>query len=234
MKSIESNPRLKDLHRYTGDNWHVYDPTKDDRSFMEQVGLTAADLEELCKDKSKNLWSMVLGAAGESSLGRIWLNNEEVNSVHKQRDNDRNECGDWRFCYKRPEPWTMEAKTASANSKLKDGHIHTSLTIWHRDRKIVKFDNGSSLYTAAIIEGEYDVLAVSFWHIFKQHVFSFAFLNDLPRCTSNKVRATDYQKSKMMASTVKVSWPPEHPFTDDLFALLDSRLKEEAPTDESR
>ena len=47
---------------------------------------------------------------------------------------------------------------------------------------------------------------------------------DLPRSTYR--RYTEYQCKHLLASLVPVTWPPEPPFTDDLFVLLDQVVRE--------
>lgn len=68
------------------------------------------------------------------------------------------------------------------------------------------------------------MLAVNCYAFGGEWRFAFAKNKDLP--TSNFKKYTEEQRKQLIASLVPVTWPPQPPFTDDPFTLLDELVEE--------
>lgn len=227
--------RQRNIWQYCPGEGRLYDPANETRSFFERTGLSEDRIEEICKIK-KGVGSHILGAAGEFGFKDHYLDvNPDIQGIHFQDDHNKNEKGDFSFIYKGLYVSTLEVKTAKriekskAKKKKPEYPFRTAASISHRDKKMLYFPDGSVLETGAVIEGEYDILAINFWHCFGQHVFSFVRLDDLPRegaasTSKSLIRATPEQKAQLIKGSVQVTWPPVAPFTDDLCELLDEEI----------
>ena len=68
----------------------------------------------------------------------------------------------------------------------------------------------------------FDILAVNVFAFDEKWRFAFAKNSDLP---SSKYKGyTDYQKHHLLATLVTVHWPPEPPFHEEPFTLMNEML----------
>lgn len=217
--------------KYCPEPKQVYDSKHDARSFMQRLGLDETRLEVMATQK-KGFFSHLLGGASEFAFQEQYLENHpDITDVCAQGDHCKSEKGDYRFRYKGHwiklptfEDLTVEVKCARKIKPLKTKPIYpfrSAVNISHRDKTKILMPDGTTEETNVIFADEYDILAVDFWHAFGQHVFIFARLIDLPK----EIDGIEI-RSKVIKSNVHVSWPPEHPFTDDFYGLLDQILTE--------
>lgn len=87
------------------------------------------------------------------------------------------------------------------------------------DRRTVKLANGRKLNTTLLLRGESDILAVNCFAFENKWHFAFALNNDLP--SSSYKKYTPKQRAQLIASLIPVTWPPEAPFVDDPFPLVE-------------
>ena len=62
-------------------------------------------------------------------------------------------------------------------------------------------------------------MAVNLFAFGEEWRFAFAKNSDLP--ASRYRRYSEYQREHLLATAVTVSWPPDPPFREDLFELMD-------------
>ncbi|MHC5728582.1 hypothetical protein [Nostoc sp.] len=86
--------------------------------------------------------------------------------------------------------------------------------------------DGSKLETTNLVVGEFDILAVNCFTFEDKWHFVFAKNKDLPRTNFRKY--TEAQRQYLLATTVKVIWPPTGIFTDNIFSLLDKIIEEQS------
>src|SRR5690606_17133897 len=143
----------------------------------------------------------------------------------KDDDHDRKKKGDRRIVYK-GHTFIIEVKSLQTAMCRKTGEDTWTgkSQVDGSDRRIVKFPDGSELNTTLLLRGEFDILAVNCFAFGENWRFVFAKNSDLP--TSTFRRYTEEQRKQLIASLVPVSWPPQPPFTDDPFKLLNELLHE--------
>lgn len=90
------------------------------------------------------------------------------------------------------------------------------------DRRQVELPNGSSLTTTCLLRDEFDILAVNVFEFSKQWRFVFAKNQDLPASTYRAY--TPYQRRHLLATMVAVCWPPQPPFREEPFTLMDESM----------
>lgn len=86
------------------------------------------------------------------------------------------------------------------------------------------FPNGKKLNTTLLLRGGFDILAVNCFSFENQWNFAFALNRDLPHSTFRGY--TKAQRALLIASLIPVTWPPEPPFVDDLFPLVERLYRE--------
>ena len=121
-------------------------------------------------------------------------------------------------------PFKVECKSLQTNSIRRVGEMFTGKAQCDAsDRRTVTFGDGTTLDTTCLLVGEFDLLAVNLFAFEDKWRFIFAKNADLPR--SRFKGYTEEQRSQLLASLVPVSWPPQPPFRDDPFGLMDEMLK---------
>jgi len=90
------------------------------------------------------------------------------------------------------------------------------------DRREVVLPDGSTVTTTSLLKGEFDILAVNvfaFEDTFED-TWRFVFAKNSDLSTSNYKKYTDYQRRHLLATLVKIHWPPKPPFSDEPFTLM--------------
>jgi hypothetical protein len=174
----------------------------DQRSILSRWGITEQELTERV-DSNPSLRGILLGYVAEKKFHDCFLKRTEITEIAKDDDHDRKKKGDRRIG---PGQWVGQTQV--------DGS----------DRRIVKFPDGTTLNTTLLLRGEFDLLAVNCFAFGDEWRFAFAKNSDLPCSTYRQY--TKEQCSQLIASLIRVTWPPEPPFTDNLFTLLDELLSE--------
>ena len=183
--------------------------------------LTAQDLTSLVDD-NPSLRGMLLGYIAEQKLRKIWLSGDRVKYIGKFDDHDRKNKGDHVIRY-RDERFVVESKSLQSRLIERDGDTWRGRAqVDASDRRSVTLEDGSQLDTTLLMVGEFDVLAVNCFALEQRWRFVFAKNSDLPRSSYSKYPPE--VRRQLLASLVPVSWPPEPPFTDDLFEVLDQLI----------
>ncbi len=198
-------------------------PAENPENILDLWEITSQDLTSLL-NQSPSLRGMLFGYAAEFKLHDLWLNHPDITEVVKHDDHDRQKKGDRRIVYK-GQPFILEAKSLQTNSIGQDaGRWYGKAQVDASDRRPIMLPNGDEVTTTLLQVGEFDVLAVNVFPFGNKWRFVFAKNHELPRSTWQGYTAE--QRAYLLASLIPVSWPPEPPFVDNLYSLLDELLAE--------
>ena len=190
---------------------------------LKRWNLTEQQLTEII-DNNPSLRGMILGYAAETILKDMWFSGDNVSDVQKNDDHDRSKKGDIVITYKKHK-FVIECKSLQTNSVKKDGAIWKGKAqVDASDRRNVILPNGSKIETTCLKVGEFDLLAVNLFAFENKWKFVFAKNKDLPR--SKWKNYTAYQRKFLLATMVNVTSPPEMPFREEPFSLLDEMIQE--------
>jgi hypothetical protein len=191
---------------------------------LKHWSITVEELSQAILDNG-SLRGMVFGYVAEIKLRKLLSSNSDVTSYTKDDDHDRSKKGDLRIVYRGHE-FKIESKSlqTARNKVLGDGSYSSVAQVDASDRRSVTMPDGSKLQTTNLLVGEFDVLSVNCFTFQNEWRFVFARNKDLPRSTFRNY--SEEQRQHLLATTVSIAWPPQGIFTDDIFALLDSMIKE--------
>lgn len=191
------------------------------KSILQRWDVTVEELTQIV-DQNPSLRGMVLGYLAELKLEKLWLRREYIADISKHDDHDRKKKGDRVVLYKKKK-FVFESKSLQTNSirKTDRGWIGKA-QVDASDRRQVALPNGTEVNTTCLLRNEFDILAVNVFAFDKKWRFVFAKNSDLP---SSKYKGyTDYQKRHLLATLVTVHWPPEPPFHEEPFTLMNEML----------
>ena len=181
-------------------------------------------LEELAKlvDDNPSLRGMLFGYVAEKKIDQF-LKSEHITEVVKDDDHNRKKKGDRRIIYK-GRSFTIEVKSLQTSQikNKEDGSWRGRAQVDASDRRIITFPDGKKLNTTLLLRGEFDLLAVNCFSFGEQWKFCFAKNSDLPMSTHEKYPRK--YREQLISSMVPVTWPPEPPYTTDIFAILEDLL----------
>jgi transcriptional regulator with XRE-family HTH domain len=197
---------------------------KDEKeNILEKWEVTPYVLTELLT-QNPSLRGMLFGYIAEFKLEELWLQAPKITACFKTDDHDRKKKGDRVIVY-RDEQFVVEAKSLQTNTiAYKDRRWIAKSQVDASDRRQVTLPNGTTLFTTCLVVEEFDVLAVNTCPFEKEWRFVFAKNKSLPRTSWRGY--TPEQHQYLLATTVEVTWPPEPPFHDDLFKVLDELIQE--------
>ena len=185
---------------------------------LSRWNLSAKDLTELV-DENPSLRGMMLGYVAEQKLRRLWLSGDNIEYIGKSDDHDRENKGDHIIEY-RGRRFIVESKSLQTRMVEKDGDVWRGRAqVDASDRRLVTLSGGTQVETTLLTVGEFDILAVNCFAFEHKWNFAFARNSDLPRSTYS--RYPQHVREQLLASLVPVSWPPQPPFTADLYEVLD-------------
>ncbi|MDC9591290.1 hypothetical protein PSI23_18855 [Xenorhabdus sp. XENO-10] len=192
------------------------------KTILDRLEITEDELTDIV-DRNPSLRGMILGYVAEEKFHELFLEDDRVSEVSKDDDHDRNKKGDRNFLYK-GKKFTVEVKSLQTAmcKKNEDGSYSGKAQVDGSDRRIVKFPDGSELNTTLLLKGEFDLLAVNCFAFDGSWKFAFAKNSELP--TSRYKKYTEEQRKQLIASLVPVTWPPEPPFYEDPFPLLEDLI----------
>ena len=200
-------------------------PEDNPSDILELWEIKPRDLTSLI-NQNPSLRGMLFGYTAEFKLHELWLEHPDITEALKDDDHDRRRKGDRRIVYK-GHSFTIEAKSLQTNSiKEIAGQWQGKAQVDASDRRKVILANDDEVNTTLLRVGEFDVLAVNVFSFKNEWNFVFAKNQDLPR--SNWGGYTPEQQQYLLASLVSVTWPPEPPFVDNLYALLDELIVEQS------
>jgi hypothetical protein len=192
-------------------------------TILKQWSITDEELT-IAIDENPSLRGMLLGYVAEYKLRSLWfMGRADITHYVKHDDHNRKKKGDLVVTYK-GRAFVIESKSLQTHSVRKEGDMWVGKAQCDAsDRRTVKFADGSTLETTCLLAGEFDILAVNLFAFENQWRFVFAKNGDLPRSTYKKY--TPEQRSKLLASLVPITWPPQPPFSAEPFSLMDEMLK---------
>jgi hypothetical protein len=201
-------------------------------TILDRWSITAEDLSAAI-DENPSLRGMLLGYVAEYKLRSLWFTGRaDITHAVKYDDHNRKKKGDLVVAYK-GRPFVIESKSLQTHSIRKEGELWVGKAQCDAsDRRTVTFTDGSTLETTCLLAGQFDILAVNLFSFENKWRFVFAKNGDLPRSTYKKY--TSQQQSKLLASLVPVSWPPQPPFRDEPFSLMDEMLRTSSSGGSSR
>jgi len=193
-------------------------------TILDRWDITAEVLTEAI-DGNPSLRGMLMGYIAEYKLRNMWfVGKKGVSQQVKHDDHDRKKKGDLVVTYRGRE-FIIESKSLQTNSIRKEDDRFTGKAQCDAsDRRTVKFPDGTTLETTCLLRGEFDLLAVNLFAFEEKWRFAFVKNKDLPPNTYRKY--TETQKDLLLPSLIKVTWPPEPPFRDEPFSLLDELCSE--------
>ncbi len=193
-------------------------------NILKHWSITVEELSQAVLENG-SLRGMVFGYVAEIKLRKLLSGNSHVTSYTKDDDHDRSKKGDLRIVYKGHE-FRIESKSlqTARNKVLADGTYASVAQVDASDRRTVTMPDGSKLQTTNLLVGEFDVLSVNCFTFQNEWHFVFARNKDLPRSTFRNY--SEEQRQHLLATTVRITWPPQGIFSDNVFALLDAMIRE--------
>lgn len=193
----------------------------DTQSILRRWRLSEFDLTEVI-DGNPSLRGMLLGYVGEFKLRELLAANPLVTKIEKPDDHDRTKKYDLGITYRgvfiRIEVKSIQTNLIRTNP---DGTFSSIAQVDASDRRKVIFTDGSTVETTCLLRGEFDILAVNLYHFQKQWEFAFATNLSLP----SPQKYASEQNQQLIASSVRISYPIQMPFSGDIFGVLDKFLE---------
>ena len=119
---------------------------------------------------------------------------------------------------------TGQAVSLIAIKKMPDGTFFGKSQVDASDRREVTFKDDTKLATTCLLRGEFDILAVNCYAFDNEWRFAFARNDQLPQNTYKKY--SEAQKAALLPTLIPVTWPPQAPFSEEPFSLLDALVRE--------
>ena len=190
-------------------------------SILQRWDVTVEELTQVV-EQNPSLRGMILGYLAELKLEKLWLRREGISDISKHDDHDRKKKGDRVVLYKGKE-FIFESKSLQTNSirKTERGWIGKA-QVDASDRRQVTLPDGTKVNTTCLLRNEFAVLAVNIFAFDEKWRFVFAKNSDLP--FSRYKGYTEYQRRHLLATLVTVHWPPEPPFQEEPFTLMNEML----------
>jgi hypothetical protein len=193
-------------------------------SILRRWRITDQELTEIVA-QNPSMRGLMVGYIGEYKVRKMWFEpDSRIADLVKYDDHDRSRPGDLSFTYGGTR-MVVEAKSLQTKTIRRDG------TTWHgrfqcdaSDKRTVTLPTGEQLATTCLLVGGFDLIAVNLFEMEQEWRFVFARNEDLPR--SRYRRYTEEQRRCLLATLMDVSWPPEPPFRDEPFSLLDEIARE--------
>lgn len=195
-------------------------------TILEKWQVTAEQLTRLV-ESAPSLRGMLLGYIAEMKFHDRYLNHPLISKVSKKDDHDRSSKGDRSFLYK-DQPIVVEVKSLQSNTvkRLEDGTWRGKTQVDASDRRKVKLPNGEIFETTCLVVGGFDLLAVNCFAFGEEWRFVFAKNEELPRSAWKGYHPR--QRKYLLATLMEVTWPPQPPFYEDPFPLLEEIVRERA------
>jgi hypothetical protein len=184
-----------------------------------------ADLPTLIKviTETPSLRGIVMGNVAEAKFEMLVLRAlAGADSISKDDDHTKSKS-DRRFQLGGRE-YTIQLKSIQTNS-LEDrgGRLLARVQNDASDKRKITLPTGKVIETTCYLIGEYDILAVPLYP-FTGNWSDFAYRRnrDLSRSTSRKYSTEE--QGCLLATTERISWPLDPPWTTDLVSLLDKSI----------
>ena len=194
-------------------------------TILQRWGITAEELTEIVV-ANPSMRGLMVGYVAEYKLRKMFFESDtRVENLTKYDDHDRGRPADLEFTYRRV-PIRVEAKSLQTATIKKTGRVYVGkFQCDASDRRTVRLPNGETLSTTCLVVDNFDLLAVNLFEFEQKWRFVFARNRDLPH--SRYRGYTPEQRSYLLAALIDVSFPPEPPFIEDPFSLLDDIVREQ-------
>lgn len=181
--------------------------------------ITAEELSEIVAE-NPSMRGLVFGFVAEYKLKKLWLEKPEFQNLTRPRSHDRTQKCDFRFDY-RGMNVKIEVKCLDTPKvKIREqGAYDGTFQCNASDTTEVTLPNRKKVTTNCLPIGGFDILAVCLFAFGSTWRFAFALNEDLPRTTWHGYTAA--QQKYLLKSAMRISWPLEPPYVDDLFVALD-------------
>lgn len=190
-------------------------------TILDRWQITAEDLTQVI-DGNPSLRGMLLGYLAEVKLRHVWFSGSEIERSFKYDDHDRMKKGDLVVVYRGKE-FIIEAKSLQTNTiKYDDGTWYGKVQCDASDRRRVTLPDDSTVETTCLLVGDFDLLAVNLSAFEDEWKFIFVKNSDLPKSRYRKYKRT--QREHLLATLIDVTWPPQPPFREEPFGLLDEMI----------
>ena len=193
---------------------------------FERWSVTLEDIVELI-DNNPSLRGMILGYVAELKLRKVWFSSASAVFYEKPDDHNRKIKGDLIVTYKsrnfKIESKSLQTKTVKKINNKWTGKAQVDAS----DSREIILPDSTILKTTLLLYGEFDLLAVNCFEFGQEWRFAFAKNKDLPPSTYKKY--TESQRQNLISSLIAVTWPPEPPFYEDPYKLLDEISHEGTP-----
>ncbi|HTQ40545.1 MAG TPA: hypothetical protein VMJ32_16080 [Pirellulales bacterium] len=194
-------------------------------TILDRWEITAEQLTK-AMDENPSCRGMLFGYIAEYKLREMWFTKRKgvTGEVVKDDDHDRENKGDLVVTYK-GRPFRIESKSLQTNSVIQTaaGTYFGKAQCDASDRRRVKFPDGSTLETTCLLRGEFDILAINIYAFQNKWKFVFCKNQDLPKNTYRKYTAA--QQKYLLPSLIPTFWPPQPPFRNEPFSLMEEMLK---------
>ena len=192
-------------------------------TILERWDITAEELTKVV-DSNPSLRGMIIGYLAELKLERLWLTGPDISGLTKADDHDRTKHGDRTIRYKSHE-FVFESKSLqTASVRRQDDLWMGKAQVDASDRRTITLPDGSTVTTTCLQTGSFDILAVNVFAFQDEWRFVFAKNEDLPR--SRYRNYTEYQRKHLLATLVTVTWPPQPPFSEEPFTLMNELIQD--------
>lgn len=190
---------------------------------FEKWGFTAEEVSDLI-EANPSFKGLVGGYLAEVQLRRMCFTDPRIEYMGKHDDHDRLNSGDLIIKY-REHIFDIESKSLNGNKfKFIDGVWYGNAQIDGSDSRPKKLPDGSMVGTVLLLYGTFDIVAVNLFEFEQEWRFVFAKNRDL--LPSKHRKLTPEQQKYLIKSNQTVSWPPQAPWTTDVFRLMDEVIAE--------
>lgn len=196
---------------------------------LSRFEITLDEFTEIV-DNNPSLRGFILGYIGEAKAKQLITANPNVSSIYKPDDHNRKSKGDLYVLYKGKE-FKIEVKSLQTNDVKKLGKDTWSgkYQCDASDSREIELPNGHVVKTTSLLVGEFDIVAVGLYQFGNTWRFAFAKNEELPRSKERRAtKRSSYISPEdahyLIKGTLPITWPLDAPYTEDLFALMDSML----------
>lgn len=190
---------------------------------FDKWGFTPEEVSDLI-EANPSFKGLVAGYLAEVQLRRMHFSDRRAKYIGKADDHDRTRSGDLIIEY-RANTFDVESKSLNgSNFKLIDGVWYGKAQIDGSDSRPKVLPDGTEVSTVLLPYGTFDIVAVNLFEFTQEWRFVFARNRDLT-CSKHR-KLTAEQQKYLIGSSQTVSWPPQAPWTDDPYQLMDEIIAE--------
>lgn len=192
---------------------------------LRNWNITLDELDEILASRP-SLRGILMGFIAEYKLSQLWFNDSRISHLVRYDNHDRTNLGDFGFIYN-GETIIVQVKSLQTNSirQTKEG-LKGVFQCDASDKRLIKLPSGQEIETTCLVVGGFDLLAVNIFQFANQWKFAFAKNADLPRTKSHKYKDNQEAQRYLLATSIRITWPLQAPFSDDPFKILDSIVNE--------